>query len=127
MPDIFDNSAIASDIAHQIHGYTNLKSYTESGGLVLTEGDGVYVRDQNGKRYFDAIACMCAAALGFSERELAEAAYAQMRKLPVYHNIVATTNLPSIALCDKLIEITPPALTKVFLVNSGSEANDTVV
>jgi 4-aminobutyrate--pyruvate transaminase len=124
---MFDNSAVASDAAHQVHGFTNLKTFTETGGLVITEGDGVYVRDQNGKRYFDAVASMCAVALGFSEKELAKAAYEQMLKLPVYHNIVASSNLPAIALCDKLVEITPAAMSKIFLVNSGSEANDTVV
>ena len=127
MPDMFDNSAVASDAAHQVHGFTNLKSFTETGGLVITEGDGVYVKDQNGKRYFDAVASMCAAALGFSEKELAKAAYEQMLKLPVYHNIVGSSNLPAIALCDKLVEITPAGISKIFLVNSGSEANDTVV
>jgi 4-aminobutyrate--pyruvate transaminase len=127
MSEMFDNSAVASDAAHQVHGFTNLKAFTETGGLVITEGDGVYVKDQSGKRYFDAVASMCAVALGFSEKELAKAAYEQMLKLPVYHNIVATSNLPAIALCDKLVEITPDGLNGIFLVNSGSEANDTVV
>jgi 4-aminobutyrate--pyruvate transaminase len=127
MTKILDNSAAARDLAHQIHGFTDLAAVNESELMVVTEGDGIYIKDDRGNRYLDCTAGMYCTALGFSERELAEAAYEQMCRLPTYHTLLATTSPPATALAEKLAEITPERLTRVFLVNSGSEANDTIV
>jgi len=127
MPDTPSSPLASSDITHQIHGFTDLAHPNEDELMVITEGDGIYVIDDRGNRYLDCTAGMYCTALGFNEPELAEAAYAQMRRLPTYHNLLATTNPPATALSKKLIEITPEQLTKVFLVNSGSEANDTII
>ena len=70
------------DIATTIHPYTNLKVHESDGPLVITEGDGVFVSDENGKKYLEGLAGLWNASLGFSERRLAEAAYRQMLKLP---------------------------------------------
>ena len=73
------------DIATSIHPYTNLKTHETEGPLVITEGDGVFVRDENGKTYLEGLSGLWCVSLGFSERRLAEAAYRQMLKLPFYH------------------------------------------
>ncbi|WP_196772437.1 aminotransferase [Cereibacter sphaeroides] len=66
-------------------------------------------------------------AVGFSEPRLAEAAARQMAELPYYHTFAGKAHEPQIRLAEKLVEMTPEALTRVFFTNSGSEANDTVV
>ncbi len=78
------NSA-SRDIATTIHPYTNLKLHETEGPLVITEGDGVFVRGEDGKKYLEGLAGLWCVSLGFSERRLAEAAYRQMLKLPFYH------------------------------------------
>ena len=120
-------STASSDITNQIHGFTDLAHSKEDELMVITEGDGIYVTDERGTRYIDCTAGMYSCALGFNEPALAEAAYEQMRCLPTYHNLLATTTPPATALSKKLVEITPEQPTKVFLVNSGSEANDTII
>ena len=50
-----------------------------------------------------------------------------MRKLPYYHTFSHKANEPSIDLAEKLVQMTPDRLRRVFFANSGSEANDTVV
>ena len=45
----------ASRDIHSIHPYTNLKLHETQGPLVITEGDGVFVRDENGKTYLEAL------------------------------------------------------------------------
>ncbi len=127
MPPTPSSSLTSSDIANQIHGFTDLAHPSEDELMVITEGEGIYVTDDRGNRYLDCTAGMYCTALGFNEPELAEAAYAQMRRLPTYHNLLATTTPPATALSKKLVEITPEQLTKVFLANSGSEANDTII
>ena len=115
------------DVATTIHPYTNLKRHESDGPLVITEGDGVFVRGEDGKLYLEGLAGLWNASLGFSERRLAEAAYRQMLKLPSYHTFSHKAADIGIELADKLLSLAPAPMSKVFFVNSGSEANDTVV
>jgi len=121
-----DNSA-SRDIRTSIHPYTNLKLHETQGPLVVNEGHGVFVRDEKGKEYLEALAGLWCVSLGFSERRLAEAAYRQMLKLPYYHIFAHKAHDIGIELAEKLLSIAPVPMSKVFFVNSGSEANDTVV
>jgi len=121
------NSPASRDIATTIHPYTNLKLHETEGPLVITEGDGVFVRGEDGKMYLEGLAGLWCASLGFSERRLADAAYRQMLKLPFYHTFAHKATDIGIELAEKLLSIAPAPMSKVFFVNSGSEANDTVV
>src|SRR5579862_4830386 len=136
MPDGSTSNATATqvatpsarrDIATSIHPYTNLKLHQTDGPLVMAEGDGVFVRDEDGKMYLEGLAGLWCVSLGFSERRLAEAAYRQMLRLPAYHIFAHKAHDVGIELAEKLLSIAPAAMSKVFFVNSGSEANDTVV
>jgi 4-aminobutyrate--pyruvate transaminase len=120
-------SSATRDIATAIHPYTNLKLHETEGPLVITEGDGVFVRGEDGKMYLEGLAGLWCASLGFSERRLAEAAYRQMLKLPFYHTFAHKATDIGIELAEKLLSIAPVPMSKVFFVNSGSEANDTAV
>jgi 4-aminobutyrate--pyruvate transaminase len=50
-----------------------------------------------------------------------------MRKLPYYHTFAHRSTNPSIDLAEKLKEISPVPVSKVFFANSGSEANDSLI
>jgi 4-aminobutyrate--pyruvate transaminase len=115
------------DIASTIHPYTNLKTHQNDGPMVITEGHGVFVRDEDGKEYLEGLAGLWCASLGFSEKRLADAAYKQLLKLPYYHTFASKAHDTGIELAEKLLGIAPVPMSKVFFVNSGSEANDTVV
>jgi 4-aminobutyrate--pyruvate transaminase len=66
-------------------------------------------------------------ALGWGENELAETAAEQMRKLAFGHLFGGKSHEPAIALAEKLKEVAPFPVGKVFFANSGSEANDTQI
>jgi len=121
------NVAASSDIATTIHPYTNLKLHESEGPLVITEGDGVFVRGEDGRTYLEGLSGLWCVSLGFSERRLAEAAYRQMLRLPSYHTFNHKATDVGIELAEKLLSIAPVPMSKVLFVNSGSEANDTVV
>ncbi len=121
------NSAEARDIAYHLHGYTNAKAHEEVGPMVIERGDGVYVYDNAGNRYIEAMAGLWSAALGFSEKRLVKAATAQMEKLPFYHTFSHKSHGPVIDLAEKLVELAPVPMSKVFFTNSGSEAIDTAL
>ena len=120
-------SSAVRDIATSIHPYTNLRLHESQGPLVITEGDGVFVKDEDGKSYLEAMSGLWCVSLGFSQTRLAEAAYRQMLKLPFYHTFAHKANDVGIELAEKLLSLAPTPMSKVFFTNSGSEANDSAV
>ena len=107
-----------------IHPYTNQATLRDTGPLVIERGKGVYIYDSEGKQYLEGMAGLWCTALGYDNEELVEAAAAQMRKLPFAHLFTAKSHDPAIELAEKLKEIAPVPISKVFFCNSGSEAND---
>ena len=121
------NSAAARDIAYVLHPYTNLKAHETDGPMIISSGNGVRVKDEAGNEYIEAMAGLWCASLGFSEKRLADAAYKQLTTLPYYHAFAHKSHDPAIELAERLIQMAPVPMSKVFFQCSGSEANDTVV
>lgn len=121
------NSLHARDIAHTVHPYTDLRLHERRGPLVITGGEGIWVTDDEGKRYIEGLAGLWCTALGFSEKRLAEAAQHQMRRLPYTHTFAHRSSEPVIELAERLVALAPAPLTKAYFVNSGSEAIDTAL
>ena len=115
------------DVETLIHPYTQLASFRETGPLILERGEGVWVFDTEGKPYIEGMAGLWCTALGYSNRELVEAAREQMMKLPFTHLFSGRSHDPAIELAEKLKEIAPMEVSKIFFCSSGSEANDTQV
>ncbi|NOR62920.1 MAG: aspartate aminotransferase family protein [Rhodobacteraceae bacterium] len=88
-------------------------------------GDGCYLVDSTGKRYFDAggAAVSC---LGHSDTHVADAIKAQVDKLAFAHSGFFTS-APAEALADKLIEYAPEGIERVYLVSGGSEAVEAAI
>ena len=121
------NSAAARDQASVLHPYADLLALQENGPLVIRSGEGVRVRDENGRDYIESVAGLWCASLGFSNERLARAAYEQMRRLPFYHAFGPKSHEPMIELAEMLLERAPVPMGRVFFANSGSEANDTAI
>ena len=115
------------DIESVLHPYTPLHKLTETGPLVMGHGKGVYLYDTQGKGYIEGMSGLWCAGLGFGDEEMIEAANEQMRTLPYYHLFGGKGMEPAIELAEKLKEIAPVPISKVFYTSSGSEANDTQV
>ena len=121
------NSIEARDVAYHMHAYTNARAHEKAGPLVIERGEGAYVFDSDGNRYFEAMAGLWSTALGFSEPRLIEAATKQMKELPFYHNFTSKSHGPAVDLAEQLIKIAPAPMSKVYYTNSGSEGNDTAL
>jgi 4-aminobutyrate--pyruvate transaminase len=115
------------DVETLVHPYTNLATLRENGPLVIERGKGVFVYDTACKPYIYGMAGLWCTALGYRNEELVEAATAQMRKLSFAHLFNAKSHDPAIDLAERLKEMAPVPISKVFFCNSGSEANDTQV
>ena len=121
------SAAARRDVAYHLHPSTNLRQLQTEGPLVITRGEGVYVYDDEGRRYLEGMAGLWCASLGFSERRLADAAYRQMCELPFYHSFAGKVPAISTELAERLIRIAPEGMGKALFANSGSEANDAAI
>ncbi|WP_445489693.1 aspartate aminotransferase family protein [Rhodopseudomonas sp. RCAM05734] len=121
------NSLHHADITTTLHPYTDARAHEKKGPIVIERGKGIYVYDDAGREYIEGLAGLWSVGVGFDEPRLVAAASAQMAKLPYYHTFSDKAHEPSIRLSEKLVEITPEQITRVFFTSSGSEANDTMV
>jgi 4-aminobutyrate--pyruvate transaminase len=121
------NSSSARDRAYLLHPMTDLVRHQQEGPLVLAKGDGVHVLDEAGRRFIEGVSGLWSVTLGFHNERLARAAYRQMLELPSYHMFRFKSHMPGIELAERLIDMAPVPMSKVFFANSGSEANDTAI
>ena len=115
------------DVETLVHPYTNLDSHRRVGPLVLERGKGVYLYDTEGKPYLEGMAGLWCTSLGYGNEELVETAREQMMRLPFTHLFGGKSHDPAIELAEKLKEMAPIPVSKVFFGASGSDANDTQI
>jgi acetylornithine aminotransferase len=91
--------------------------------VAFTRGEGVWLWDEQGKRYLDAVAGVAVNGLGHAHPKLAQAICEQAKTL------IHTSNLYQIPkqeqLGTKLAQLA--GMDKVFLCNSGAEANEAAI
>ena len=95
--------------------------------MVVARAEGPYIYDKQGKRYLEGMAGLWCTALGYGNEEIIEAAERQMRELSFSHMFGGKTHPSAIELADKLAAMVPMQDGRVFLGNSGSDANDTLM
>ncbi|MBB4478327.1 aspartate aminotransferase family protein [Rhizobium etli] len=121
------NSVESRDAAFVLHPYTNASQHLKDGPLVITRGEGIHIVDSEGNKYIEGLGGLFCASLGFSEQRLVDAATRQMKELPFYHSFGGKTHDTAVELAERLIQLSPVVMSKVFFANSGSEANDTAM
>lgn len=89
---------------------------------VLERGEGPYVFDTAGNRYFDALSALFCSQLGYSYgEELGAAAVEQMAKLP-FATTWGMAHPTAVELAERLAGLAPPGLGHVFFTGGGAES-----
>jgi len=91
--------------------------------LTLVGGEGTKLRDDAGREYLDAFAGIATNTLGYGETEVTQAVAEQAKQLMHVSTLYLTEQQLDFA--EKIAEVSPPGMTKSFVSNSGSEANET--
>lgn len=91
--------------------------------LTLVDGEGTHVRDDQGREYLDAFAGIATNTLGYGNTEVADAVADQARKLMHVSTLYLTNEQLDFA--EKIADVSPEGMSKSFVSNSGSEANET--
>ncbi len=85
-------------------------------------GRGSWLLDENGDEWLDAYGGHAVAATGHSHPDVVRAIAQQASELLFYSSAVAHPAREHLA--EKLVELCPEPLSRVFLCNSGAEANE---
>lgn len=105
--------------AHRERLFPWVKPYYEE-PLVLVEGEGVWVRDAEGREYLDFFSGILTTSIGHCHPAVVERAAEQMRRLG--HTSTLYVTEPQLEVARRLSEIAPGALTRACFTNSGTEA-----
>ncbi|MDF2925537.1 MAG: taurine--pyruvate aminotransferase [Paenibacillaceae bacterium] len=101
---------------------TNHKPYETQDPPIMVEGQGYILKDIQGREYIDGLSGgVWAVNVGYGRDSIADAVSRQLKRLPYYAGSMATP--PYIMLARKLASLLP-ALPKVYISSSGSEANE---
>ncbi|MBR1442500.1 MAG: aspartate aminotransferase family protein [Firmicutes bacterium] len=86
--------------------------------IALEKGDGLYVYDENGKKYLDFASGIAVNSLGHNDKDLVKAISEQASKMIHCSNLYWTK--PQVDLAEKLVKNSD--FDKVFYCNSGAES-----
>jgi adenosylmethionine-8-amino-7-oxononanoate aminotransferase len=101
--------------------FTRMSAYADSDVPVIVRGSGPYVFDSRGRRYLDGLSGLFVSQVGHGRTELAEAAARQASEL-AYFPLWSYAHPQAIELSERLADLAPGDLNRVFFTTSGSEA-----
>jgi len=101
--------------------FTRMSAYDDSDVPVIVRGEGAYVYDNHGKRYLDGLSGLFVSQVGHGRTELAEAAAKQASEL-AYFPLWSYGHPRAVELAERLADLAPGDLNRVFFTTSGSEA-----
>jgi adenosylmethionine-8-amino-7-oxononanoate aminotransferase len=101
--------------------FTRMSAYRNAEVPTIVRGDGPYIWDAKGRRYLDGLAGLFVVQVGHGRVELAEAASKQAAEL-AFFPVWSYAHPKAIELADRLAELTPGDLNKVFFTTGGGEA-----
>ncbi len=112
------------DRDHHLHPWTNFGPFEDQGALVISRGEGAWLWDANGAKYFDAVGGLWCTNIGLGRREMAQAIAEQAERLAFSNTFVDMTNDPAARLAAKIASLAPGDLNRVHFTTGGSTAVD---
>jgi taurine-pyruvate aminotransferase len=112
------NEIVGSDRNHLWHHLVQHKPWQTTDPMVIVEGMGLRVKDQNGREFLDAVSGgVWTVNVGYGREEIADAVRDQIVKMCYFAN--SAGNIPGAQFAEKLID-KMPGLSRVYYANSGS-------
>ena len=103
------------------HPFTQMADWLESDPVVIESGDGFYLIDTDGNRYIDGVSSLWCNVHGHRVKKIDDAIRAQLDKI-AHSTLLGLGQTTSIELAEKLVQIAPAGLEKVFYSDSGATA-----
>jgi adenosylmethionine---8-amino-7-oxononanoate aminotransferase len=113
----------ALDKQHIWHPFTPMKLWLADEPLVITEAQGMHLIDSDGNRYLDGVSSLWCNVHGHRVPEIDEAVRRQLDKV-AHSTMLGLASEPAILLADRLMQIVPKGLAKVFYSDAGATATE---
>ncbi len=112
---------VTDDLKNIWHPCTQMKDHETLPLIPIDRGEGVYLYDFDNNSYIDAISSWWVNIFGHTNRHISNRVKKQLDTLE--HVLLAGfTHKPAVNLADKLVNLTPSGLDKVFFADNGSSA-----
>lgn len=115
------------DRRHVLHPWQHFESFGREGALLIERGEGCYIEDVAGRRYFDAVGGLWCTNIGLGREEMVEVIAEQTRRLAYSNGFVDMGNARAAELAGRLAQLSPGDLDHVIYTGGGSTAIDSAV
>lgn len=109
------------DHAHLWHPFTALADWEASDPLIIERGEGNYLVDTEGRRYFDGVSSLWCNVHGHRHPTLDAAIREQLDRI-AHSTLLGISHRSAIELARRLAECAPGGLTRVFFSDDGATA-----
>ena len=113
----------AADRAYLWHPFTQQRGWVEEHPIVVERGEGTDLIDVDGNRYIDGVSSLWCNVHGHAHPRIDAAVRDQLSKV-AHSTMLGLSHRPAIELAQRLVELSPPGLTRVFYSDSGSTATE---
>jgi adenosylmethionine-8-amino-7-oxononanoate aminotransferase len=113
----------AADRAYLWHPFTQQRGWVEEHPIVVERGEGTDLIDVDGNRYIDGVSSLWCNVHGHAHPRIDAAVRDQLGKV-AHSTMLGLSHRPAIELAQRLVELAPPGLTRVFYSDSGSTATE---
>ena len=111
----------AIDHRYVWHPFTQMRDWLAEEPLIIERGEGNYLIDTEGRRYLDGVASLWCNVHGHRKAELDEALRAQSERI-AHSTMLGLANVPATLLAQRLVDLAPAGLTRVFYSDAGATA-----
>ncbi len=108
------------------HPFTQMKGWNENSQMVIAKGKGVKLYDTEGNEYYDGISSLWVNIHGHGREEIDNAIKEQLGEI-AHSTLLGLINKPSAEFAEKLVNVMPEGLNKIFYSDDGSTAVEAAV
>jgi adenosylmethionine-8-amino-7-oxononanoate aminotransferase len=106
--------------------FSRLGSYLDQDIPIIVRGEGCYVWDDQGNRYFDGLSALFCCNIGHGRADVAQAGADQAKELGFFTNW-SYAHPRAIELATRIATLAPGDLNRVFFTSGGSEAVESAI
>jgi len=103
------------------HPFTQMKDWMKDKPLIIDSANGIYLKDIDGNIYMDGVSSLWVNVHGHRHPAIDKAIKKQIDKVS-HSTLLGLSNTPAVVLAQRLIDIAPRGLKKVFYSDNGSTA-----
>src|ERR1700742_1835790 len=117
---------VDADRRYLWHPFTQQQGWMEEVPIVVERAEGTDLIDVEGRRYLDGTSALWCNVHGHAHPRIDAAVREQLDRV-AHSTMLGLSHRPAIELAQRLVEIAPPGLSRVFYSDSGSTAAEIAV